>query len=194
MLLAGIAIFAICLFALLRPLSPVSIPAEENKNSTGENSAAENFPQVAPQISSAKVVAEDPQTLETANSSTERLVKEITKAIDGDPETAWYTWWYQSNSIYNNDKIGIAVKLKEKTALSEITVLVRGEGGSIKWMLPPSADAESGTLVSSSTISEKTHLQAKEPVVTDEFVLWIDSLPVDEEGMNRAVISEITVK
>lgn len=193
-LLAGIAIFAICLFALLRPLSPVSIPAEENKDSAGGNSAAENFPQVAPQISSAKVVAEDPQTLETANSSTERLVKEITKAIDGDPETAWYTWWYQSNSIYNNDKIGVAVKLKEKTALSEITVLVRGEGGSIKWMLPPSVDAESGTLVSSSAISEKTHLQAKKPVVTDEFVLWIDSLPVDEEGMNRAVISEITVK
>lgn len=193
-LLAGIAIFAICLFALLRPLSPVSIPAEEDKNGAAGSSEAENFPQVAPQISSAKVVAEDPQTLETVNSSTERLVKEITKAIDGDPETAWYTWWYQSNSIYNNDKIGIAVKLKEKTALSEITVLVRGEGGSIKWMLPPSADAESGTLVSSSAISEKTHLQAKKPVVTDEFVLWIDSLPVDEEGMNRAVISEITVK
>lgn len=193
-LLAGIAIFAICLFALLRPLSPVSIPAEENKNGAAGSSEAENFPQVAPQISSAKVVAEDPQTLETANSSTERLVKEITKAIDGNPETAWYTWWYQSNSIYNNDKIGVAVKLKEKTALSEITVLVRGEGGSIKWMLPPSADAESGTLVSSSTISEKTHLQAKKPVVTDEFILWIDSLPVDEEGMNRAVISEITVK
>lgn len=194
MLLAGIAIFAICLFALLRPLSPVSIPAEEDKNGAAGSSEAENFPQVAPQISSAKVVAEDPQTLETANSSTERLVKEITKAIDGDPETAWYTWWYQSNSIYNNDKIGVAVKLKEKTALSEITVLVRGEGGSIKWMLPPSADAESGTLVSSSAISEKTHLQAKKPVVTDEFILWIDSLPVDEEGMNRAVISEITVK
>ena len=193
-LLAGIAIFAICLFALLRPLSPVSIPAEEDKNGAAGSSEAENFPQVAPQISSAKVVAEDPQTLETANSSTERLVKEITKAIDGDPETAWYTWWYQSNSIYNNDKIGVAVKLKEKTAPSEITVLVRGEGGSIKWMLPPSADAESGTLVSSSAISEKTHLQAKKPVVTDEFVLWIDSLPVDEEGMNRAVISEITVK
>lgn len=193
-LLAGIAIFAICLFALLRPLSPVSIPAEEDKNGTARSSETENFPQVAPRISSAKVVAEDPQTLETANSSTERLVKEITKAIDGNPETAWYTWWYQSNSIYNNDKIGVAVKLKEKTALSEITVLVRGEGGSIKWMLPPSADAESGTLVSSSTISEKTHLQAKKPVVTDEFILWIDSLPVDEEGMNRAVISEITVK
>lgn len=194
MLLAGIAIFAICLFALLRPLSPVSIPTDEGKNGTAGSSEAENFPQVAPQISSAKVVAEDPQTLETANSSTERLVKEITKAIDGDPETAWYTWWYQNNSIYNNDKIGIAVKLKEKTALSEITVTVRGEGGSIKWMLPPSADAESGTLVSSSAISEKTHLQAKKPVVTDEFILWIDSLPVDEEGMNRAVISEITVK
>ncbi|WP_124054470.1 protein kinase family protein [Arcanobacterium ihumii] len=195
---------------LFKPLDPVSVtkPDTKDQKSTSQPGTSKQEEEKAkaekekeaqaqaapPKIVKVTTVAQNPDFLANQDESTQRLVNTTGQTFDGNPQTAWQTWWYKNLATYTKNKVGLHVELEKETAVSEITVAVAGEGGNIQWVNAKQAAPTQGDVIASGAMSAQTVLKANKPVTTKEFVLWFDTLPVDKEGKLRAVINEISIK
>jgi hypothetical protein len=113
-------------------------------------------------------------------------------AVDGNPETFWFTRTYNSND-YGGLKpgVGYAVTLAQASTVSVVHLQVRGTGGNVQVRASePSSPAE-GPVLAEGPLGPTTVLHLSQPVVTEHLVLWFTTLPTASDGANRLELAEV---
>ncbi|MDO5746666.1 MAG: murein biosynthesis integral membrane protein MurJ [Actinomycetaceae bacterium] len=116
------------------------------------------------------------------------------KMIDGEAGTQWMSRYYTSPTFGNKSGIGIGITLEKKTVVKTITISSPCTGGTLEVRATPSDKPKDGKALVKSTFEETTVLELPKPINTDSLVVWIPELPKDDEGRNRAKISELKVE
>ncbi|MBM7824458.1 hypothetical protein JOD55_000285 [Arcanobacterium pluranimalium] len=196
---------------LFKPLDPVSVTKPDSEKQTSQKDSSKDgnsgdssekdsankdaeATAVAPKIVKVTTVAQNPSFLADQDDSTKRLVSTTNLAFDGNPATAWQSWWFKNAATYNKNKLGLHIELEKETAVSEINLNIAGEGGDVRWIKATAANPTQGDAVANSAMNAQTTLKASAPVTTKELVIWFDALPVDKEGKLRVVVNEISIK
>lgn len=121
---------------------------------------------------------------------------ELSSALtDGNPDTLWYTRYYDWNQFEENNTIALLVNLTEESRVNEIVLdLLGGEGeGEISIRVPENGNPRVGKVLVTSPIT--AHTVIKLPENTDVSSLGINfvRLPLDDEGIPRAKVTSLTI-
>ncbi|PZR53150.1 hypothetical protein DNL40_09130 [Xylanimonas oleitrophica] len=112
-------------------------------------------------------------------------------AVDGDPSTFWYTFTYNSAEFGRlKPGVGYAITLREPAPVTAITLTTNSEGGHVEVRQTTPDNPTEGPVLASGAFSPTTELTFDEPVVGDQFVLWISELP-STQGRFRLELNEI---
>lgn len=112
---------------------------------------------------------------------------------DGDPSTLWYTRYYDLNQFSESDAIALLVKFDSEATVTQIKLSVAGEGGELVVRASTGDDPRTGEVLATTTLSRETVVTLPEPRKLSELGLVFMSLPTDDEGLNRAQISSLSV-
>ncbi|MDO4665673.1 MAG: hypothetical protein Q4A71_05675 [Actinomycetaceae bacterium] len=165
--------------------TPVKTPSKGGKNSepSGKTKAKATPPEIA------AVAALDPEGDHNEHPELQE------RMYDGNPSSIWYSRFYANPKFGVKSGIGIQILLKAKTAVSQITLHTPAEGGIIEVRAVDASHAKEGSpLVKTTFKKPETVIKLPAGAQTDSLVLWIPELPVDDEGKNRVVVSELSVQ
>ncbi|XCB29156.1 hypothetical protein RQN30_07740 [Arcanobacterium hippocoleae] len=195
---------------VFQPLEQTDYGVSDTQNSAADTPAAQNGEENKPAapvpdlaapaiIDSVELISSDSNLLADGNADVAALKAGIPRVYDRNPDSAWSSWWFINQSVYNRSKLGLLVTLKDETEISEITVYTRSQGGKIQWKaLTPETELSGAMLQTAPHIAEASFtptvsLKAPESVKTKQFLLWIDLIP-RTGNENRAEIVEIMLK
>lgn len=188
---------------LFSPLDPVQVmtpdadssgQSQKTPDATG-GSTQTPTPAVAvtpPQIESVAFVSADPNIKD--NASAPRLFTDAPQAADGNPNTAFQSWFFTNPQLSDTDQFGLLIKFKEATDLSSITLTTTGEGGHIQWRSYDQAHPTGSDVIAQTAIGKSTTLTAAQKVHADYALIWVTEVPADQSGKNLLRVSEISVK
>ena len=114
--------------------------------------------------------------------------------VDGDPGTEWYSRFYISPTMDSRRGIGVAVTLASPARVSAVELYGTGSGGHVQIRATSSADPEGGTLLAEGSFASGTTTFTFTPTETGSIVVWVTELPRSSDGLNKATISEITLR
>jgi hypothetical protein len=146
-------------------------------------------PAASPQI--AGVQAIDPQGDGQENNS------QATKAVDGDPKTAWKSNYYQTADFAGlKSGLGLVLDLGPQAGpdVQQVTVDVAGSGGQVELRTAPGPGLDGSTVVAQATIDNgPAVLTPAKPVNASHLVLWFTKLP-KTDGKYQLIVSEINIR
>ena len=114
--------------------------------------------------------------------------------VDGNPGTEWYSRFYNSPTMDSKGGIGVAVTLASPAKVSAIDIQGTGSGGHVQIRATSSADPEGGALLAEGSFASGTTTFTFTPTETGSIVVWVTELPRSSDGLNKATISEITLR
>ncbi len=118
-----------------------------------------------------------------------------TRAIDGEPGTAWRSSRYKSQLFGGlKDGLGLAVQLEDTATVRQVLVASRGSDGVVELRVADGPDVEGSTVVATANVEGgKAVLTPATPVTSRYLLLWVTRLPeVDGEG--QMFVSEIELR
>lgn len=139
-------------------------------------------------------------------------LRDVAKAVDGDPSTGWETQSYLRSANFGNLKqgMGILIDLKEPRTLYSVQVALSAPGASAELRTGTSAPTESSKAADQQVISSFTSriggplerynastmsFAAFDPDQKYQYLLlWITELPKNDDGRYKVGVQEITVQ
>ncbi len=119
---------------------------------------------------------------------------ELSAAIlDADPASVWRSRYFTQNAFQPGSEIAILLSLAEPAVVSEVTLDVIGAGGEIIVVNASAGNPRDGEVLATGTANGNTVIRLAQPTEVSALGIKFNSLPVDDEGMNRAKISSISV-
>ncbi|QCB95053.1 protein kinase family protein [Cellulomonas shaoxiangyii] len=118
----------------------------------------------------------------------------VTRAIDGDPGTYWFSQTYNRPDFAGlKDGVGLEVRLAAPAAVSAVTLAVNGSGGNVE-VRATSGDAPTqGDVLASAPMGAQTALTFAAPVETDVLTVWFTELPTMPDGRFRIELTDLTL-
>ena len=114
--------------------------------------------------------------------------------MDGDPGTEWYSRFYNSSTMDSKKGIGVAVTLASPARVSAIELQGTGSGGHVQIRATSPEDPQGGTLLAEGAFTQGTTTFEFTPTETGSIVVWVTEMPRASDGLNKATISEITLR
>lgn len=173
------------LFEALWQSGPQSIVAEQSWDA-GEEPETSVAGTVAPVISGIRVFS-----WSNDDGDHPELVGSLT---DGDPGTVWRSRYFQENSFQEGSEIALLVVLEQPAVVSEIDMAVVGNGGEVVIRNSADGDPRTGEVLATGTLAPDTVIKLAQPTQLSDLGIQFMSLPVDDEGLFRAKVSNIEVK
>lgn len=171
------------------PTDGTTTPTPSDTASPSDTSTPSDTPTVAPVIASAQQVDPPP---DGDNNEHPELVD---RAIDGDPNTKWYSRTYVSPTYGMKKGIGFAIQLQQPATVTQVTLLSGSTGGNVEVRATtPDKPTEGAVLASGPLTAGTTVLTFDKPVETSSIVLWWTALPQASDGGNRVELYEVTVQ
>jgi putative peptidoglycan lipid II flippase len=128
---------------------------------------------------------------------------EAVHAHDGDPGTSWHTQRYRGDPALGGLKSGVGVwfELAEARSLREVVVSTPTPGASFT-LYAGDAQPEPGVgpeawgreVARVDRAAAETEVELGEPAEGRVWLLWLTSLPADDDGGFRARISEVELR
>lgn len=119
----------------------------------------------------------------------------VENLFDGDTSTQWYSRYYNVNQFQDSTMIGLLIDLESESEISSLTFDIAGAGGEAQIRINTDGDARGGEVVYTFEFTDsQTVVNLPEAINTQQFAITFVTLPTDDEGLNRAKISEITVE
>ena len=161
-------------------------PVETGANGEPSSPATSTTPPVLPAIASAQQL--DPDGDENEHPEA------VSRAIDLDPTTFWYTRTYRSPTFAGMGKrgVGIAVTLEKRAPVSTVYIQSNSTGGHMQVRATDPAKPDGGTVLFEGPVAKDMEIALTTPVEAEHIVLWFTELP-QTSGQNRAEIREISV-
>lgn len=151
-----------------------------------EEVGTEEVPVAAPVITSATVFSwndDDGDHPELASS-----------IVDNDPATTWRSRYFTQNTFEEGTQVAVLLTLAEPAVVSEITLNVVGSGGEVVVRNSADGNPRTGDVLATSPINGDTVIRLAQPTELSTIGLTFNTLPVDDEGMNRAKVTGISVR
>ncbi|MBP7880833.1 MAG: hypothetical protein KAZ70_00195, partial [Actinomyces sp.] len=114
--------------------------------------------------------------------------------VDTDPSTVWRSRYFTQNAFEEGSEISVLLTLAEPAVVSEITLNVVGSGGEVVVRNPADGNPRAGDVLATAPIDGQTVIRLAQPTELSAIGLTFNTLPVDDEGMNRAKIAGISVQ
>ena len=114
--------------------------------------------------------------------------------VDTDPSTVWRSRYFTTNAFEEGSEISILLTLAEPAVVSEITLNVVGSGGEVVVRNPADGNPRVGDVLATAPIDGQTVIRLAQPTELSAISLSFNTLPVDDEGMNRAKLAGISVQ
>lgn len=114
--------------------------------------------------------------------------------IDGSTDAGWYSRYYASPSLAFKQGLGVAVTLQQAADVSSIEMQGTGTGGNVQIRATSPEDPQGGTLLAEGAFTEGTTTFTFPATNATSVVVWITDLPTSSDGLNKATISEITLR
>lgn len=114
--------------------------------------------------------------------------------IDNSTDQGWYSRYYASPSLAFKQGIGVAVTLQQASDVSSIEMQGTGTGGNVQIRATSPDDPQGGTLLAEGPFTEGTTTFTFPATNATSIVVWITDLPTSSDGLNKATISEITLR
>lgn len=170
------------------PANPDEGDAEPSTEPTEEPTS--EAPVVVPEIKGGDQL--DPEGAASGDTTGEHP-EAVDRAIDGQPETFWYTRTYGSPEFGGlKDGVGYVVELKEKAEVSTVILDTNNTGGNVEIRATSANDPTGGDVLASSSLDGQTEFNF-DPTEVDSLVLWFDQLPQASDGGNRVELKEVIV-
>lgn len=117
-------------------------------------------------------------------------------AMDGDQATVWRSRSYANPEFGMKPGIGLDVQLQAPAIVTEITLYLHGEGGSVQVLADPESVLDPArSVLAEVALSRTTTITLPQPTELTNVVLWFTSLPqADSDGKNRLELGEIEVR
>lgn len=115
-------------------------------------------------------------------------------AIDDDPASFWRSSTYRSAEFGGlKDGVGLVVTLTAAVPVSEVTLQVNGNGGTVELRSAPGQGLEGSQVIGSASPATGTvTLRPDQPVTTQHLVIWFTELP-DVGGSFRIELADVAV-
>ncbi len=175
------------------PISDEDKPAAETvpSNSAGANPGPQQPAQ--PAQPAAPITISGAQSLDPFGDNNEH--PELAgNLVDGDPGTEWYSRFYISPTMDSRRGIGVAVTLASPARVSAIELQGTGSGGHVQIRATSPEDPQGGTLLAEGAFTQGTTTFEFTPTETGSIVVWVTEMPRASDGLNKATISEITLR
>ena len=175
------------------PISDEDKPAAETvpSNSAGANPGPQQPAQ--PAQPAAPITISGAQSLDPFGDNNEH--PELAgNLVDGDPGTEWYSRFYNSSTMDSKKGIGVAVTLASPARVSAIELQGTGSGGHVQIRATSPEDPQGGTLLAEGAFTQGTTTFEFTPTETGSIVVWVTEMPRASDGLNKATISEITLR
>ncbi|SPT54413.1 Probable peptidoglycan biosynthesis protein MurJ [Actinomyces bovis] len=193
----GAVVLLVVLFAFFNLLSLAKVPLTDReipaaKTVPTQTAAAQEgqqpgggAPAAAPPVLAGAQVLDGEEHTELAG-----------KLTDGDPNTNWYTRYYNDPSVPNNGKpgIGVAFKLQAPATVSAVELQGTANGGHFQLRSTTAQDPAGGTLLAEGAFVGGTTSISVSPTEASNLVLWVTELPRTQDGKNRVTISEVVIR
>lgn len=118
----------------------------------------------------------------------------VSALVDGDPTTQWRSRYFNDNVFAEGSEVAILLTLAEPATVSEIDLNIAGQGGEIVVRNASEGHPRIGDVLATATADGDTVIKLPQPEEVSALGIVFTTLPVDDEGMNRAKISAVTVK
>ncbi len=116
------------------------------------------------------------------------------RAFDGDLASFWRSRSYVNPAFGMKSGIGLDVVLAEPAIVTEIEIVLAGEGGHVQVKTDP-ADANRQDPIAEADLTRTTLITLAEPTELSHVVLWFTALPVaDSDGKNRIELLEVEIR
>ncbi|MFC7547136.1 protein kinase [Plantactinospora sp. GCM10030261] len=136
-------------------------------------------------------------------------LRDIDKAVDGDPDEGWDTESYNDPLSKVKSGMGILIDLKEPRTLQSVQFALSAPGTSAELRTGPTAPSESSKAADTQIVSSFTS-RIGEPMIEHDtptmtfsafdadtkyqyLLFWITEFPRDDDGKYRISVQEITV-
>lgn len=114
---------------------------------------------------------------------------------DGNPDTIWRSLRYNDPRYGMKDGLGFVIELEEPAMVTQVTLDVQGEGGTVQIRADAADNPAEGPVLAEGPMGPEVTYELAEPVETDEIVLWFPELPVaDSDGRNRIELAQVSVR
>ncbi len=165
--------------------------SDQSGQSSGETPKEPDAPATTPPTTVTPVIAE----IEIFSWSDDgKDHPELTSALtDGDPGTYWYTRYYDWNQFTEESVISILVNLQEEAVVDTINLNVIGSGGEITIRDVTDGNPRQGTILATATLNGDTVIKLSQPTKLSALGINFVSLPTDDEGLNRAKVTGISI-
>ena len=114
--------------------------------------------------------------------------------VDNDPATTWRSRYFTQNTFEEGTQVAVLLTLAEPAVVSEITLNVVGSGGEVVVRNSADGNPRTGDVLATSPINGDTVIRLAQPTELSTIGLTFNTLPVDDEGMNRAKVTGISVR
>ena len=114
--------------------------------------------------------------------------------FDGDPSTIWRSRYFSQNQFEEGSEIAILLNLAEPAVVSEISLSVIGEGGELVVRNSTDGNPRQGDILATTPLTSETVIKLAQPTELSSIGLVFNTLPVDDEGSNRAKVTGISIK
>jgi hypothetical protein len=123
--------------------------------------------------------------------------RDVPKAIDGDPATAWSTLVYRGSPAFGNLKpgVGLLLDLGGKKSVAAVTISSTTPGATVEIRTGDAAatDLKAFTPAADGTVKGNTDFAFDKPVTARYVLVWTTGLVAGPEGFS-ADIAEVTVQ
>lgn len=118
----------------------------------------------------------------------------VSALVDGDPSTQWRSRYFNENIFAEGSEVAILLSLAEPATVSEIDLSIVGQGGDIVVRNASEGNPRIGDVLATATANGDTVIKLAQPEEVSALGIVFQTLPVDDEGMNRAKVSSVAVK
>jgi len=178
------------------PLTTATAPATPSPSASASAPPAAS-PSASPSTSGPAPVISGIRPIDPQGDGQENDAR-ATRAIDGDPTTAWTSDTYKTAQFGGlKQGLGLVLQLEQRAPVSEVDVNVAGTGGVVELRQTTQQDDVTGTtLLATAQIdgSNPVVLKPDKPVTMDLILLWFTQVPRTSSGANRLEVAEVTVK
>jgi serine/threonine-protein kinase len=117
-------------------------------------------------------------------------------AIDGDPETAWYTENYQVTPEFGGlkDGVGLVMRLAAPATATELIVSSPTPGARFQLLGPDRGDGERERLAEGELTGDRQVVPLAVTDPSQAYVLWITGLVPDDQGRFWAGVGEVELR
>jgi hypothetical protein len=162
---------------------------------TDEDEASEPEPEPEPEVPAEPPVIASARQLDPPPTGDQNEHPEaVDRALDGDPNTFWYSRTYASPTYGMKPGIGYSVTLAQPAMVSEVVLYTNSTGGMVEVRATNPDTPTEGEVLASGPMGNETVLTFDEPVLAEHVVLWFPALPQVANGQNRIELTEIVVR